>query len=317
MPQSVKKRKPNNKDVTKKLQTELQATIAYGCYDSNQVLRSGKSCRKDDLVTKINQLYMPKTDDEDNLSHVEMFLEGKGKYTYLFDTIPCPNNSGEQIKIIPEVMHSMEGKSITLSPGCIDKSLLTRKNLSNFIDISPNTLYRHAKEVEANCKKALAICTAEGSPYRNYDGHFPSGTNREDYLVWLRKEMNSTIDTVDIDEDDLDEVATESDRNNNTENAVDEDDNNDGGSDNSSKKKVSDDYFKGYFAFALWGYIPPDGGEEYKTSFIETVVKRDMKVKVERGVKMEKEIEERSLILVPYTVMIGEYFSLSSKWIGE
>ena len=70
MSQSNKKHKSNNKDVTKKLQTEMQATIAYGCYDSPQVLRSGNSCRKDDLVKKINDLYMPKPNDDDSLSHV-------------------------------------------------------------------------------------------------------------------------------------------------------------------------------------------------------------------------------------------------------
>ena len=236
MSQSNKKHKSNNKDVTKKLQTEMQATIAYGCYDSPQVLRSGNSCRKDDLVKKINDLYMPKPNDDDSLSHVEMFLEGKGKYSYLFDTIARPENSDELIKVIPEVMHCMEGKVITLSPGCVDKSLLTRKNLSNFIDISANTLYRHAKEVEANCKKALALCTAADSPYRNYDGHFPSGTNRDDYLAWLRKQMNSSIDIVDVDEEDSDKIAEDNDNNTTTKKTVDDNGDNDEGRDTHSKK---------------------------------------------------------------------------------
>ena len=31
-------------------------------------------------------------------------------------------------------------------------------------------------------------------------------------------------------------------------------------------------YFKGFWAFALWGYIPPPGYEEYKCTLITTVI---------------------------------------------
>ena len=291
--QTKKKCKLNNRDVTKKLQTELQALIAYGAYDSDQVLRGGDSCCKDDVIKKINNLYMPNIANNDNLSHVEMFLEGKGKYSYFFETIGAADNTEEPMKIIPETMHCMDGKRITLELGCVDKSLLTRKNLSNFVDISAKTLYRHAKEVEANCKKALALCTGEGSPYHKFNGTFPSGTNRDDYLAWLREQMNSSIDTVDID-DHSDNIAQESEDNTILDKECNHNTNKNGGEDSCSKRRNKDDYFKGYFAFALWGYIPPDGGEKYKSSFIDTVVKPDIKVKAERGAKKEDKIEEKS-----------------------
>ena len=83
---TAKKRKPCNKDVTKKLQTELQSLIAYGCYNSKSVLKSGDSAKKSNVMKRINNLYMPKVGNSDNLSHVESFLEGKGKYKYLFET---------------------------------------------------------------------------------------------------------------------------------------------------------------------------------------------------------------------------------------
>ena len=110
--------------------------------------------------------------------------------------------------MIPEILHCLHDIIISVKNDCIDKTLLTRRNLSNFVDIQPSTLFRHAKEVEANCKKALAICLAEDSPYRSYDGIFPSGTNREDYLLWLRKKMylattNTTMEDL-VDDDDLD-----------------------------------------------------------------------------------------------------------------
>ena len=33
-----------------------------------------------------------------------------------------------------------------------------------------------------------------------------------------------------------------------------------------------DVYFKGFFAFAVWGYIPPPGGDEFQSLFIKTVL---------------------------------------------
>lgn len=177
---STKKRKPNNKYVTKKLQTELQALIAYGCYHSTSVLMSGDSAKKSDIMKKIHSLYMPKMGAGDHLSNVELFLEGRGKYKDLFEK--SDNSNKDFVLIIPEIMHCMERKTISVSGECIDKLLLTRKSLSNFVDISPSLMYRHAKEVEANCKKALALCTSKDSPYHNYNGIFPSGTNCDDYL---------------------------------------------------------------------------------------------------------------------------------------
>ena len=56
-----------------------------------------------------------------------------------------------------------------------------------------------------------------------------------------------------------------------------------------------DYYFRGFFAFALWGYIPPDGGDNYKSSLIGTIVDTGVKVKKEngRGVIREKKAIEK------------------------
>ena len=109
--------------ISKRLQTELQSLIAFGCYDSNFVLKCGKSAKKNTLVTKIHQLYMPSNNsDSDHVSQIELFLEGRGKYKYFFER-KCidPGNStkntsnssesnelpGEQpsLLIIPEILH--------------------------------------------------------------------------------------------------------------------------------------------------------------------------------------------------------------------
>ena len=59
---------------------------------------------------------------------------------------------------------------------------------------------------------------------------------------------------------------------------------------------LCDDYFRGYFAFALWGYIPPEGGEQYKSSLMGTVVDTGGSVKEENSRKgaRDMKVEEKS-----------------------
>jgi hypothetical protein len=137
--------------------------------------------------------------DDDRMSSVELFLEGKGRFQYFFekkesdievnqtnDSLPQPDSL-----VINECFHCHKGIEIPIETGCVDRSLLTRKNLSSLVDIKADTLYRHAKEVEANCKKALSLCMRNDSPYKNFNGTFPSGTNWMDYLFCIRKKCTS------------------------------------------------------------------------------------------------------------------------------
>ena len=91
-----------------------------------------------------------------------------------------------------------------IEKGCINTALLTSKNLTNYVDISPLTLFQHAKDVEANFKKAYAICVRDDSPYKDLKGLYPSGHNRDSYLEWIREEMNGELSKV-ILEDNVDE----------------------------------------------------------------------------------------------------------------
>ena len=106
---SAKKKNPNN-DVTKKLQTELQALLAYGCYNSPSVLQTGDLGRKSDTLKEISRLYMPSGQDEDHLSHVDKLLEGKDKYRCLFEVVDNAKDPSKPQLVIPEVMHSMTVK---------------------------------------------------------------------------------------------------------------------------------------------------------------------------------------------------------------
>ena len=154
-------------------------------------------------------------------------------------------------------------------------SLLTQKNLSDLGNIKALTIYRHAKHVEANCKKALAFCVGSDIPYRDYKGTFPSGTNWEDYLVWIKEKMyraenKATVEDL-VDKDDS-LGLNEGEANESTKQSADIED-----------KMPSNKYFKGFLTFALWDYIPPDGGEKYKCSFVSTIVDKDEKVKMKDG----------------------------------
>ena len=78
--------------ITKRLQTELQANIAFACYDSDKVHKSGDSANQQKVQTKIFEMYQPvkssDTDEDiysDNMSHVKLLLEGEGVYKYLFE----------------------------------------------------------------------------------------------------------------------------------------------------------------------------------------------------------------------------------------
>ena len=88
--------------------------------------------------------------------------------------------------VLPEIVHGLDCY-IYVGDKCIDKSLVTIKNMLNPVDVSGSSLLSQAKEVEKNCKKAFAFCLAEDSLYKSFKGTFPSGQNRNDYMVCIKK----------------------------------------------------------------------------------------------------------------------------------
>ena len=286
--------------VSKRLQTELQSLIAYSCYDSADVLQCGTAAKKQTQVDKLYHRFMPSNKaDDDHVSNVEQFLEGIGVFSFLFERHDAPEIDESTRDpnlpppppklVIPQSLHCMDGKEICVGNDGITKSIITRRNLSNMIDIKCDTLYRHAKEVEANCKKALSICLSEDSPYRAYDGIWPSGTNQDDYLKWIRTQMFVLQTKLPVNDlVDKDDKAKNKD-NEDGENAS-------LGEDSDEEKDIDlgeEEYFKGFFAFALWGFIPPDGGDEYKSSLMATVVDTTSKAKRADGRAAIKSAEKK------------------------
>ena len=275
--------------ISKRLQTELQALIAFSCYDSKEILQSGKSSKRQTIIDTLLCLYMPSSNDgDDYVSHIDQFLEGLGRFKCLFtkkeDSSDSDNGVPRSKLVLKECFHCVKGKELVVEHDCIDKSLLTRKNLTNYIDIKGDTLYRAAKEVEANCKKALAICLSEDSPYRNYNGTLPSGTNWEDYLVWLKGAMRSSGSNATVTDlvDDAPSSAVDVEGGDTLEEEA---------SNDSESNSDAEEYFKGFFAFALWGYIPPDGGEAFKSSLISTITESKPKREKKNGRRAVKEEE--------------------------
>ena len=259
------KKKKKGVQYTKRFMTKLQSTIAYGVYDSENISGSGDSVSQMMLTEKMAELYFPCNDEFDpRVLHVELFLGQEQKYKFLFEE----GDSGKPT--IPEKLHQMNGNEISIEPNCINPSMLTRKNLSNPIDISPKTLWRHAKDVEANTKKAFALCMSDSSPYKDFNGTFASGTTWDTYIEWVRVEMFKALEKdktfeVEVDDDnDPDEMPSIS-----LEDAEEEAEETDADTTVDENEEVPYDWmFKGFIAFALWGHIPIPGGEKYKSGVI-------------------------------------------------
>ena len=173
--------------VTKKLQCELQATIAFACFDSDEVLRAGKSANNKMLMQIMSKLYFPSPNKDDNrISYTHLFLTGAQRFKALFEFAkkeddPVHNN----YLVLPDQLHCQNNCVFAVDNSCISMSLLTRKNLTKPTDISGGTMLSHAKKDAANCTQALKFCLEEDSPYKNFDGTFPSGTNYFHYLEWI------------------------------------------------------------------------------------------------------------------------------------
>ena len=170
----------------------MQATISFACYDSDEVLKDGKGMNKNSQKKKILDMYMPSfLKDKVRMCFVDQSLKWENQFKGIFQ---CNSEEDTQNPLtIPYELHRDEESSIFVGANCggITRSLLTSKNLTNPQDVSGETLYRHAKEVEANCKKDLALCLNPNSLWKDFDGYYPSGNIWLYYLEWLRVKMYS------------------------------------------------------------------------------------------------------------------------------
>ena len=146
------------------------------------MLQTGTLSNKSVLMDKIRAIYFPSLSDPDHISYVELFLEGGGVFKHLFERTYLPHLERD-IFVLPESIHGIWSEMLYLDEKCISQTLLTSRALNSNIDVTAKCLYRHLKEAEKNCKKALALCLASNSPYRNFaTTGFLSGTDWPEYV---------------------------------------------------------------------------------------------------------------------------------------
>ena len=117
-------------------------------------------------------------------------------------------------------------------------------------------------------------------------GYFPSGTNWEDFLLWIRQRIFTIQNKIPV-EDFIDEDLLE------TENAFSLPNDGDCSISDKAISVPEEEYFKGLFSFALFGYIPTDGGEKYRSSLMLNVVEKPVKIDKKDGRAAVKEDDKK------------------------
>ena len=84
--------------------------------------------------------------------------------------------------LFSEFLHNIPNTLFKVSKKLVNRQLLTSKTLKNSQDIKPNRTCNHAKEVEANCKKAFASCKQPDSPCKSFNGTWPSSADWHDHV---------------------------------------------------------------------------------------------------------------------------------------
>ncbi|KAI2499569.1 hypothetical protein MHU86_14930 [Fragilaria crotonensis] len=258
MSKSTKNRSKWSTNISGGLQKEIQALIAYACYDSPSLIRRGGSLGESAIKNKMTSIFYGEGTngaDPNLITYDDQFLLGLNKFKGLYtQSVQAAgggptSSTGEVILLIPAFLH---------------------RHKKLFIYVGETVL--------CNCKKMMAIVTRKGSPYR--DGKFPSGTNWEDYILWCLIEMGKECDRAEAEKiDSVVVVATnrnvvEGEKANGRARGGDvgflgEDDNeqNDTPSILANSSEDSDEadrypdktFFRcgvGFLAWALWGHIP-------------------------------------------------------------
>ena len=113
-------------NVTKKLMTEMQALIAFLCYDSPAIAHSMTENLMADSMT---DLYFG-GDDPEAIRYLDHFINGLHRFTGLF-TSSEPDKFGQTVQSMPQKLHRHGGLNIFVGPTSITKELISKMNLAN------------------------------------------------------------------------------------------------------------------------------------------------------------------------------------------
>jgi hypothetical protein len=138
-------------NVTKKLMSEMQALIAFACYDSPAIAQGGDSMTQHSMAESMTALYFG-GDDPEIISYLDQFINGLHRFTGLF-TSSEPDEFGQIILTIPQKLHRHVGVNIFVGPTSITKELLSKKNFANNEKIAGRTLLKEGKGCGGNLQE--------------------------------------------------------------------------------------------------------------------------------------------------------------------
>lgn len=112
-------------NVTKKLMTEMQALIAFACYDSQAIAQGGDSMTENTMAETMTALYFG-GDDPEIISYLyHHFINGLHRFTDLFMSSE-PDEFGQIVLTMPQkLVHRHGGLNIFVGPTSIIKELLS------------------------------------------------------------------------------------------------------------------------------------------------------------------------------------------------
>jgi hypothetical protein len=132
-------------NVIKKLMTEMQARIAFACYDSPATIaQGGDSMTKNLMAENMAALYLGSNDPEIVISYVDQFINGLQSFAGLF-TSSESDEFGKIILTMPQKLHRHGGLNIFVGPTSITKELLSKKNFANNEKITGRTLLKRRR----------------------------------------------------------------------------------------------------------------------------------------------------------------------------
>lgn len=243
---------------------ELQRTVSFWAY--NDVLKSGSSKKivmQQDLVRK---KYFGDSNDDDSMGYAEQLVKGLSAFSHMFDhEDDLTGRGGPPRLVMKEAYHCCPNTVIVSSNNPSDEGInlavLSSKALKNRSQISAENIFKNAKTVEQNGKKALAIIAR--SEYK--DGNMPSGKTFDDYLFFLREAMHKELHCPTSGSSEGGDESSSVGGGNASDSESPPGAPKVHGGKSSGTKEGHYDPFPGYIAFSLWGPIVSDeSAKQYK-----------------------------------------------------
>jgi len=133
----TKNRKKRSTNMSRVLLKELQATIAFACFDSPSLIQRGASLSEAAIEDVMTSIYYGDdkngAPDPDMITYVEQFMFGLNKFKGLYkQSLQKGSNgaTGEVLLSIPEFLHRHKNFLVYVGDGSIEKAMLSQKSVT-------------------------------------------------------------------------------------------------------------------------------------------------------------------------------------------